>query len=478
MSIHKSKGLEFPIVILAGMGKKFNKKDAYSRLLIDPDLGVAADYVDLDSRLKMLTLKKQVLKRKLELEGMGEELRVLYVAMTRAREKLVMTAADPYLETKLERWGLFADESGRIRRKARLPEGTLPFTHISSAGSYLDWILMAAPEDRKVLSSSQVSAGEFLSGSLLEEAGRRLSAEALLAAGEARASAWARETAGEIVGAAAGKGAGAAAGDSSESSENGESSESSESIEYRKRLEEALHYQYPHKADISLYAMLSVSEIKRQSQEDEWAGAAHLFAGEMLEPEQAEAETLENEPELPTLHFNGGAARGTAYHRMLQKLPFSRCRSFRQVTEEMDRLVQEGKVSKKERRLTDSAVLWAFFQSPFGKRLAEAEEKGLLYKETQFMVGIPARQMGIADSDELVLVQGMIDVYAKEEDGILLVDYKTDRVESELELLERYGLQVRYYARALEQLTGEKVKEAILYSLRLQKEIPVPGLSW
>lgn len=478
MSIHKSKGLEFPIVILAGMGKKFNKKDAYSRLLIDPDLGVAADYVDLDSRLKMPTLKKQVLKRKLELEGMGEELRVLYVAMTRAREKLVMTAADPYLETKLERWGLFADESGRIRRKARLPEGTLPFTHISSAGSYLDWILMAAPEDRKVLSSSQVSAGEFLSGSLLEEAGRRLSAEALLAAGEARASAWARETAGEIVGAAAGKGAGAAAGDSSESSENGESSESSESIEYRKRLEEALHYQYPHKADISLYAMLSVSEIKRQSQEDEWAGAAHLFAGEMLEPEQAEAETLENEPELPTLHFNGGAARGTAYHRMLQKLPFSRCRSFRQVTEEMDRLVQEGKVSKKERRLTDSAVLWAFFQSPLGKRLAEAEEKGLLYKETQFMVGIPARQMGIADSDELVLVQGMIDVYAKEEDGILLVDYKTDRVESEQELLERYGLQVRYYARALEQLTGEKVKEAILYSLRLQKEIPVPGLSW
>jgi len=94
------------------------------------------------------------------------------------------------------------------------------------------------------------------------------------------------------------------------------------------------------------------------------------------------------------------------------------------------------------------------------------------------MVGIPARQMGIADSDELVLVQGMIDVYAKEEDGILLVDYKTDRVESEQELLERYGLQVRYYARALEQLTGEKVKEAILYSLRLQKEIPVPGLSW
>ena len=91
------------------------------------------------------------------------------------------------------------------------------------------------------------------------------------------------------------------------------------------------------------------------------------------------------------------------------------------------------------------------------------------------MVGIPAREMDMGDSDELVLVQGMIDAYVKEEDGLLLVDYKTDQAESGEELLERYRIQIRYYARALEQLTGEKVKEAVLYSLRFQKEFSVEG---
>ena len=445
MSIHKSKGLEFPIVILAGMGKKFNKKDAYSRLLIDPDLGVAADYVDLDSRLKMPTLKKQVLKRKLELEGMGEELRVLYVAMTRAREKLVMTAADPYLETKLERWGLFVDTSGAFRRKTSLPEGTLPFTYLSSAASYLDWILMAMPENAGILSCCQIPAAEFLSGSLIKEAERRLSAEELLAAGEER----------------------------------------EKDEEYSRQMDEILHYQYPYQEDISLYAMMSVSELKRQSQEEEWAGAVHLYeesaeAGSG-EPESAETEFAEQEfgepgaTEEKPAFYGGGAARGTAYHRMLQHLSFTRCRSFGQVTEEMDKLVQEGKVSAKDRKLTDSRVLWEFFRSPLGRRMTEAEEKGLLKKETQFMVGIPAREMDMGDSDELVLVQGMIDAYVKEEDGLLLVDYKTDQAESGEELLERYRIQIRYYARALEQLTGEKVKEAVLYSLRFQKEFSVEG---
>ena len=104
MSIHKSKGLEFPIVILAGLGKRFNKQDAYSQILLDPDLGAAADCLDLKLRVRIPTLKKQVLKRRMELETLGEELRILYVAMTRAKEKLVMTGTDKALETKWEKW--------------------------------------------------------------------------------------------------------------------------------------------------------------------------------------------------------------------------------------------------------------------------------------------------------------------------------------------------------------------------------------
>ena len=132
MSIHKSKGLEFPVVFLAGMGKKFNKQDIYGKILIDPDLGIATDYLDLELRIKSPTLKKNVLRRKMELSAMGEELRVLYVAMTRAKEKLIMTGLDSYLDKKLE----------RFREICRV-KGQIPFTILSGADSYLDFLLMS-----------------------------------------------------------------------------------------------------------------------------------------------------------------------------------------------------------------------------------------------------------------------------------------------------------------------------------------------
>ena len=134
MSIHKSKGLEFPVVFLAGLGKRFNKQDAYGQILLDADLGAAADFLDLELRVKAPTLKKQALKRRTELETMGEELRVLYVAMTRAKEKLIMTAADKSLENKLGKW-----------KDIPLSQGQLPYTILASANSCLDWLLMAQP---------------------------------------------------------------------------------------------------------------------------------------------------------------------------------------------------------------------------------------------------------------------------------------------------------------------------------------------
>ena len=125
MSIHKSKGLEFPVVILAGMGKRFNKQDLTGRVLIEPDLGIAADYLDLDRRVKIPTLKKQVLKRRMDMENLGEELRVLYVAMTRAKEKLILTASEKSLEKKLEKWGSKGEES-REELPSAVLSGDLP----------------------------------------------------------------------------------------------------------------------------------------------------------------------------------------------------------------------------------------------------------------------------------------------------------------------------------------------------------------
>ncbi len=452
MSIHKSKGLEFPIVILAGMGKKFNKQDAYGRLLIDPDFGVGADFLDLDMRLKSVTLKKQVLKRRLELEGLGEELRVLYVAMTRAKEKLVMTGTDPRLESKLEKQGLMAD-------------GPIPYTMLTGAGSYLDWMLMSLPKAGEAIDVRILPVASFIGQEVVGQMEKQSLREMLLE--KAGKSGW--------------------------------------DLEYGKRLEEALKYVYPYQEDVSLYAMMSVSELKRRSQEEE-GGAVSLFpegeeAGEAFVlpegeeageasafPEGEEAEGVSVFPEreeageasakkgvaaLPAggLGKAGGAVRGTAYHRALELMLGEEFNHVRDVSRRLDELAEEGRIGKEARKLVKARVLWEFFESPLGKRMIRAYREGRLHKEQQFMIGIPAREMDVADSDELVLIQGMIDAYMEEEDGLVLVDYKTDYVESGEELLRRYRVQMQYYIRALEQVSGKRVKEAVIYSLGLKEEV-------
>lgn len=485
MSIHKSKGLEFPIVILAGMGKRFNRQDAYGRLLIDADFGVGADHMDLEQRLKSVTLKKQVLKRRLELESMGEELRVLYVAMTRAKEKLILTAADTYLQNKLEKWGILMDDSGRMvqestrerirdggGREADGGAGAVPYTLLTGAGSYLDWLFMALPKAAGTIACRQIPAADFIGQEVLRQMEKQNSRDMLIQQAEG----------------------------------------TTYDEAYRRVLEETLHYRYPHEEDTRLYAMMSVSELKRLGQEMEAEGTVELFAaqmeGEVGYPEgteegevgyleeaeseesgyseetgnkkkQEKAETAEADSEKrrprsqPT-----GATRGTAYHRALELISISRCRSIGDVVRSLQELTDSGRFLREARSLVNARVLWTFFQSPLGKRLGTAEMEGRLHKEQQFMIGVPAREMDLADSDELVLIQGIIDAYVEEEDGLILVDYKTDRVEQGQELIERYQVQMNYYVRALEQLTGKRVKEAVIYSLHLQKEISALKPHW
>lgn len=155
MSIHKSKGLEFPIVFLAGMGKKFNKQDVYGKVLIDPELGIATDYLDAEHRVKASTIKKNVLRRKMELDSLGEELRVLYVAMTRAKEKLIMTGTDRNLGKTLEKYS-----------QIPLAGGQIPYTILSGAASYLDWVLMCTGQTGNGLriQVKEIPVMEFIRG--------------------------------------------------------------------------------------------------------------------------------------------------------------------------------------------------------------------------------------------------------------------------------------------------------------------------
>ena len=424
LSIHKSKGLEFPVVFLAGMGKKFNKQDLYGKILIDPDLGIATDYLDLELRVKTPTLKKNVLRRRLELEALGEELRVLYVAMTRAKEKLIMTGTDRYLDKKLER---FSD----IKRTA----GQIPFTILSTADSFLDWLLMSlsgklsesallsdAGAETGLMTVRSYSVADLVGVEIEHQAEKKLSKEELLNFDCARIYDEA----------------------------------------YAAGISSAFAYRYPHTADIGLHTKLSVSELKKQGQliDEEESTFLPTIPAFLLE-------------ESGKKDQGGGAFRGTAYHRALELLNFPGMKTISDVEMALDTFRREKYMDEESLSLLDAGILWNFLSSPLGRRMSAAQAKGLLYKEQQFVIGIPAREMEVCSSDELVLIQGIIDAYMEEEDGLVLIDYKTDHVVRGREslLTERYGIQLEYYKRALEQMTGKKVTEKIIYSLTLQEEI-------
>ncbi len=443
MSIHKSKGLEFPVVFLAGLGKRFNKQDAYGQILLDADLGAAADFLDLELRVKAPTLKKQALKRRTELETMGEELRVLYVAMTRAKEKLIMTAADKSLENKLGKW-----------KDIPLSQGQLPYTILASANSCLDWLLMAQPAiPASHMEMRQIHVKDLIGEEITRQIIRKMKKEDLLNLDGKR-----------VYDAAFGT-----------------------------RLREVLEYEYPYESDIGLYAMVSVSELKKQSQIGRTEDAIGTDSGNLEGIALGELKALtgsrdmtgsgpgESGEQKKTVSAgpNRAALRGTAYHAVLEHIHFHEIHGLAEVKPVVYKLLEGGFLDQEAHDFINPKVIWNFLSSPLGKRMAKAQSEGRIHKEQQFIIGIPAREMGLGDSDELVLIQGIIDAYLEEEDGLVLIDYKTDHVpegdpkQGAKMLAERYRVQLDYYERALTQLTGKHVKERIIYSLALQMSINV-----
>lgn len=408
MSIHKSKGLEFPVVILAGMGKKFNRQDVYGKILIDPELGIGTDYLDLENRLKTTTLKKNVLRRKMELDNLGEELRVLYVAMTRAKEKLIMTGTDRYLSRSLEKYA-----------QIPLVDGQIPYTILSAANSYLDWVLMGISGGNQELSMTEIPLMEIVGEELVRQVKSRTSKEELLSVDPEQVY---DEKTGEA-------------------------------------FARCLEFCYPYEADVHLYTKMSVSELKKQ--------------GQMIDEKESVRQTgpIKEDGESPPPDSGYGATRGTAYHRAMELLPFDRIHSREEIESFLLQMVAEKHFTRENYELLEIEPIWTFLQSPLGQRMQKAQQEGRLYKEKQFVMGIPAKELRAGDSEELIVVQGIIDAYLEEDGQLVLMDYKTDRIRSPGILADHYGKQLDYYQRALEQMTGKQVKEKIIYSLTLGQEI-------
>lgn len=418
MSIHKSKGLEFPIVILAGLGRRFNQQDTTEKLVLHPDMGIGADYVDYTNRTRSATLIKRILQRSLRLENLAEELRVLYVAMTRAKEKLILTGAVTDVGRRLAGW----------EAEAACQEEPLLYGVLSSATCYLDWIVPACrSEGNRAIEIAVTTVPEVIEAETLRQQEQQERYQRLVMWDENRVY----------------------------------------DLGVRGEIEENFSYSYPYPWDITLHGKVSVSEIKKRSQQLEIEETQETV---MLLPEEP--------PLLPDFisgyEEKGGVARGTLYHNVLERLCLSATDTKEEIEAQLDQMEREKQLTDTERRQVNAWKLWKLFSSPIGKRIRLAEKEGRLFREQPFVIGRQAKEFyNETESTELVLLQGIIDVFFEEDNELVLLDYKTDYVGANgIEFLKkRYHTQFECYKQALEQITGKTVKEMILYSFAMDKAV-------
>lgn len=438
MSIHKSKGLEFPIVFVSGMSKRFNTQDGRGSILIHPELGIGLDFVDLKKRMKSPSFLKKVMQKEILNENLGEELRVLYVALTRAKEKLIMTGTQKDLEKRIRSF-----ENVRIQE-----ERELSFSQLTKASSYFDWVIPSLIRHRsfaEILSKYQIPAPftNALYGADAKFQIRLVLPEELAFE--------------EIIN---------DAGDAFDLNElKSWDSKAIYDAEMKEQLEEQFGYEYPFQSSVVRKLKFTVSELKKREYLREEESTVLYEEPEVI---PLVPEFLQKEQKLE------GAGRGTAYHRFLEQHDFTREVSEDCLRSELLELVRAGKITEEMKEAIRPSDLTFFFSLPLAGRMRAAALKGRLYKEQPFVLGVDSSVVYPEDkSSEMVLIQGIIDVYFEEEDGIVLLDYKTDYVRFAKELRDRYHSQLEYYAEALSRLTGKPVKEKLIYSFQLKETINI-----
>ena len=444
MTIHKSKGLEFPVVFVAGMGKQFNFQDMNAGLLLHPELGIGADAVIPEKRVIASSLNKQIIRRQLLKESLGEELRVLYVAMTRAKEKLILTGTVGKLEKQMVSLSRFLDEEEEL-----LPLGTR-----MKAKNYWAFVLPALVRHRAmsellgeygILMKKQKGIYDDVSDFVIKKVTVRQMTEkaVILQAGNQMQEEYLKNWDADQV----------------------------YDKEIREEIEKRFSFVYPYKYLEDIPVKVSVSDLKKRSWHDE---------SELEENISVSAEEQVEEQEAPVPAFMAekqeeykGAARGTAYHRLMECLDYAEVESEEQLEVQLKRLLESQKMTEQEAECIRIRDIKKFVDSELGQRMKKAVVKKQLYREQPFVIRRSASLLDDSWKDETILVQGIIDAYFTEDGEIVLVDYKTDRVRKgqEQKLVDLYHVQLEDYAQALERMTGMKVKEKIIYSFTLQKAI-------
>lgn len=448
MTIHKSKGLEFPIVILGAIDKQFNLMDLKGKYLLHKDFGFATKYIDPIKRITYTTLYFEAVKNQKLREQLAEEMRVLYVALTRAKEKLVMVGNVNSVEKKLDKWQEIMEHQDWV----------LPAHYRVEMKTYLDWIgpALIRHEQNEIFRNGNLPDG-------------------LLTDITADPSKWKISVihASELT--------------------NLTVNVEQENAGLRKRLvnweqfplenetlneyvETRLDYEYPYRKATVTRAKQTVTEIKRQKEIfDEYSG--NQLVENYKAPIVKRPNFMQKEKTL------SAGEKGTALHAVMQHIPLEKGLNQEEILREVDKAVSKEILTRTEADAVDASAIEAFYQTQIAQYMMKQKD---IFREVPFSLTLKAKDIypEFADgSKEEVLIQGVIDCLIPKEDGWIILDYKTDSIDGELtpelekKLIKRYQVQLSLYREAIEKIWKQPVKETYLYFFSKQLLIEVPKQS-
>ena len=453
MSIHKSKGLEFPVVFLSSTNKQFNLMDLNENVLLHQEMGIGAKYIDYDKQVQYDTLTKMAIKNKIFKETLSEEMRILYVALTRAKEKIFITGLSKDYEKNINKIIKQVEQYSKDNNKIE------PIL-LKQYKKYIDWILVVyeyEKENAEKFIKLDVHKKQEVLGYIENKKTEEIDVI------EKLENAINQENFNNI-------------------------NESEENKNIIKTLEEKLNYKYPFIVDTKIPTKTSVTALKKLAikEENSTNNFMDLNKRESIntiekDTEITEFNNMNSIVEFPKPKFLNAskeekitsAKKGTLVHMCLQRLNEKENYDFNKIKQLIEKLQAKKIITEKEAQSININKVLAFTKSKIWTELKKAKE---VYKEKTFYINIPAKDVYGEETEENILVQGIIDLYYIDKNGELkLVDYKTDYVEQgeENSLIEKYKKQLDLYAKALEKVYKKKVSEKYIYSVYLEKEIKI-----
>ena len=406
MSIHKSKGLEFPVVFLSGTGKQFNLTDLNKNLILQQELGIGVKYIDYEKQIQYDTLSKSAIREKVYQETLSEEMRILYVALTRAKEKLFITGITKNHEKQLK------ELQNQVERYEK-QDGKINSILVKKQIKFIDWILLVYLYEEKQL--KDVAELTICNKQEILDIDEEINEE--------------ETNIKEIL-----------------------DKEPINDVEITK-IEDALNKKYKYELATKIPTKSSVTKLKQKEEKIDTTFIKPKFI------RQDEATKLT------------GAQKGTLIHLCMQKLEIGKEYDINTINNLIEDLVEKEMITKVEAENINKNAILEFTKSKIWNEMKSAKE---VYREKPFYITVPAKEIYGEDVEEEILVQGIIDLYyIDEKDKITLVDYKTDYVQQEQELISKYKSQLELYKKALEEALGKKVSKVYIYSTFLKKEIEI-----